>query len=47
MTIELVLCNGFLLAFELGKKIDNQEKFLNGDCVGSLLGVVLGVIIGI
>ena len=45
MTIVLGICDGFLLGSSLGKKLDNQEVFLDGDCVGSLLGVVLGVII--
>ena len=47
MGIVLGLCDVFLTVFALGKKIDNQEGLLDGDCVGSLLGVVLGVIIGI
>ena len=47
MGIVLGLCDVFLMVFALGKKIDNQEGLLGGDCVVSLLGVVLGVIIGI
>ena len=45
--ILLGLCDSFLMVFALGKKIANQEGLLEGDCVGSLLGVVLRVIIGI
>ena len=30
----------------LVKQIENQEGFLDGDCVGYLLGVVLGVSVG-
>ena len=47
MGIVIGICDGFLLGFALGKKIEHQEGFLDGDCVGSLLGVVLGVIIDI
>ena len=44
--ILLGLCDGFLLGFEFGKKNENLEVLLDGDCDGSLLGIVLGVIIG-
>ena len=47
MGILLGIFDSFLLGFALGKKLDNQECFLDGDCVGALTGVVLGVIIGI
>ena len=39
--------DGLLLEFALGKNIENQEGLLDGDCVGSLLGVVICVTIGI
>ena len=44
MDIVLGMCDGFLLVSALGKKIYNQEFLLDGDCVGSLLGIALGVI---
>ena len=47
MGIVLCLCDCFLLAFALGKKIYNQEGLLNGYYVGFLLGVVMVVIIGV
>ena len=34
-----------MLEFVLGKTIENQEGLLDGDCVGSLLGVMLGILI--
>ena len=47
MVILVGICDGFLLGFALGKKLENQEGLLDGDCVRSLLGVVLGLTIGI
>ena len=47
MGIVLGLCDVLLMGFTLGKKLENQEGLLDGDCVGSLMDVVLGVIIGI
>ena len=47
MGIVLGLCDVLLMGFTLGKKLENQEGLLDGDCVGSLLGAVLGIIIGI
>ena len=47
MVIVLGIFDGFLMGFELGKKIENQEGLLDGDCVESLMGVVMGAIIGI
>ena len=40
MGILLGLCDGFLLEFALGKKLENQEVLLDVDCVGSIMGVV-------
>ena len=47
MGVLLGICDGFLLGFTLGEKNDNQEGFLNGDYVESLLSVFLEIIIGI
>ena len=32
--IVIGICDGFLLGFSLGKKIENQEGLLDGDSVG-------------
>ena len=47
MGVLLGISYSFLLGFALGKKLENQEGFLDGDCVVYLLGVMLGLTIGI
>ena len=47
MEILLGLCDGLLMGFALGNKLENQESLLYGDCVGYLLDFFMGVLVGI
>ena len=51
MVIVLRIWDGFLLVFALGKKLENQEGWLDGDCVGFFVifpcGIWLGAQIGV